>query len=231
MTEASSIKLQGRVKYYNDEKGFGFIQDKNSLDYFFHISDVKADNPIVKNAQVDFEPIEEARGNKAINVTIIASSRPSSKSKPKFITINNERILLSKIKKYTIDSHTLHYRNHKPVPKPPKGSSLLKRLFFSPDETVLYSRKTFDYLHIYMFDGTYYNIYSDPEAKRIYEIRIGQNHINLQYDENSWPRRELNNRHNKVAKSGNFMISNNLEYSSEPILEIVNKLDSVFNSL
>lgn len=224
-----SRKLEGRIKYCNNEKAFGFIQDSNNIDYFFHISDVNTERHIFKNAIVDFEVVKEERGNKAVNVCI--KNNITSYSKPKFININNERILLSKIKKYTIYSHTLHYRNDKPIPKPPKGSGFFKSLFFSYDERELYDEMTFNYLKILMFDGSTYRIYSDKEANRIYNDNIlGKGYREIEYTDDS-PRKERNNMNNKVVHSGKFMTDYDLEFSNEPISEMVDKLDNIFNSI
>ena len=38
---ASESELDGHVKFYNEDRGFGFIKDKESVEqYFFHISKI-----------------------------------------------------------------------------------------------------------------------------------------------------------------------------------------------
>lgn len=60
--------LQGRVEYFNEEKGYGFIKDLGSVNkYFFHIS--KAPNGVKVGDVVTFE-LE--KGPKGINATNIA---------------------------------------------------------------------------------------------------------------------------------------------------------------
>lgn len=57
--------LQGRVEHFNDEKGYGFIKDADSVEkYFFHISNAYA--TIKEGEQVQFE-LE--RGLKGMNAT------------------------------------------------------------------------------------------------------------------------------------------------------------------
>ena len=59
----------GRVEFFNDEKGFGFIKDKNSTNkYFFHISNAPAGIKIGDNVTYELE-----RGRKdmmAVNIQI-----------------------------------------------------------------------------------------------------------------------------------------------------------------
>lgn len=41
-----NMKSNGMVKFYNPMKGFGFIHsDKEKIDVFFHITDIKGANP------------------------------------------------------------------------------------------------------------------------------------------------------------------------------------------
>ena len=86
--------MDGIIKMYNEEKGFGFIR-ANDGDIFFHISDVKSDvHTIGKGMRVKFDIGRNEKGRKAINVDIINDS--------KFISIGNERIKMSNIKHYGI---------------------------------------------------------------------------------------------------------------------------------
>ncbi len=57
----------GRVDFYNDEKGFGFIKEKGSQNsYFFHINGAYPD--IRENHQVKFELEMGPKGMQAVNV-------------------------------------------------------------------------------------------------------------------------------------------------------------------
>jgi len=57
--------LKGRVKFYNEEKGFGFIQCEGG-DFFYHVTNVIG--TVKKDDNVTFEPKEGKRGMNAINV-------------------------------------------------------------------------------------------------------------------------------------------------------------------
>lgn len=65
--------MKGMVKFYNDERGFGFIKANNS-DYFVHARDVKNLEPragLVAGQYVEFEPQLNAKGKTAKNVQLI----------------------------------------------------------------------------------------------------------------------------------------------------------------
>jgi cold shock protein len=61
----------GVVKWFNPEKGFGFIERENGDDVFVHFSDIKADGyrTLNEGEAVQFEVVEGDRGPKATNVT------------------------------------------------------------------------------------------------------------------------------------------------------------------
>jgi cold shock protein len=57
----------GTVKFFNEEKGFGFItQDNSSSEFFVHANNVS--QPIQKNDKVEFETREGRKGPEAFNV-------------------------------------------------------------------------------------------------------------------------------------------------------------------
>ena len=65
--EEESVGMQGRVEYFNEEKGYGFIKDLGSTNkYFFHIS--KAPKNIKVGDVVLFELERGHKGNNAINI-------------------------------------------------------------------------------------------------------------------------------------------------------------------
>ncbi len=57
----------GKVKFFNERKGFGFIvDDENQQDIFVHASGLI--DKVRENDQVSFDVTEDKRGKKAINV-------------------------------------------------------------------------------------------------------------------------------------------------------------------
>ncbi|MCX6252833.1 MAG: cold shock domain-containing protein [Bacteroidetes bacterium] len=57
----------GKVKFFNERKGFGFIvADETQEDIFVHVSGLT--EKVRENDQVTFDITEDKRGKKAINV-------------------------------------------------------------------------------------------------------------------------------------------------------------------
>ncbi len=63
--------MQGRVKWFNNTKGYGFIDHDSSEDIFVHYSVIKQDGfrTLSEGQLVDFDLIETPKGLQAINVT------------------------------------------------------------------------------------------------------------------------------------------------------------------
>ena len=65
---------QGTVKFFSDEKGFGFITpDEGGKDLFVHHSAINADGfrSLGENQRVSFETEQDAKGPRAVNVQAI----------------------------------------------------------------------------------------------------------------------------------------------------------------
>jgi len=61
---------QGQVKFFNDEKGYGFIIDTETKDsVFVHINNL--DNPLRENDRVTFEIEMGPKGMNAVNVKLV----------------------------------------------------------------------------------------------------------------------------------------------------------------
>lgn len=62
--------MQGIVKWFNAEKGYGFIQRENGDDVFVHFSAIQAEGfkTLEEGQKVEFEIVEGARGPQAANV-------------------------------------------------------------------------------------------------------------------------------------------------------------------
>jgi CspA family cold shock protein len=62
---------RGRVKWFNAEKGFGFIERDGGNDVFVHFSAINMDGykTLEEGTEVQFEVVEGAKGPQASNVT------------------------------------------------------------------------------------------------------------------------------------------------------------------
>ena len=62
---------QGTVKWFNAEKGFGFIEIEGENDVFVHFSAINGDGfkSLDEGQAVEFEVVEGNRGPQAANVT------------------------------------------------------------------------------------------------------------------------------------------------------------------
>ena len=67
--------LNGTVKWFNDDKGFGFIEQENGKDLFVHFSQVNSDGfsrlSLNDGQKVTFEIGEGQKGPQAENVTAL----------------------------------------------------------------------------------------------------------------------------------------------------------------
>lgn len=60
--------MKGKVKFFNHEKGFGFITGDDGKDYFVHSSGLENDVMIDEDDSVEFSTEQGDRGLKAVNV-------------------------------------------------------------------------------------------------------------------------------------------------------------------
>ncbi len=63
--------MQGKVKWFNAEKGYGFIEGQDGKDVFVHFSAIVQDGfkTLDEGQEVEFEVVEGARGPQAANVS------------------------------------------------------------------------------------------------------------------------------------------------------------------
>lgn len=61
---------KGVVKWFNDAKGFGFIEQENGEDVFVHFSSIQGDGfkSLAEGQAVTFDVIQGAKGPQAANV-------------------------------------------------------------------------------------------------------------------------------------------------------------------
>lgn len=63
----------GKVKWFNAEKGYGFIESDDGTDVFVHFSAITMDGykALEEGAAVEFEVVDGAKGPQASNVSKI----------------------------------------------------------------------------------------------------------------------------------------------------------------
>jgi CspA family cold shock protein len=61
---------EGTVKWFNEAKGFGFIEQDNGPDVFVHFSQIMGDGfkTLAENERVSFDVTEGQKGPQASNV-------------------------------------------------------------------------------------------------------------------------------------------------------------------
>ena len=63
--------LEGTVKWFNDAKGFGFIEQDNGSDVFVHHTAIQSEGfkSLQEGARVSFDMVDGVKGPAAENVT------------------------------------------------------------------------------------------------------------------------------------------------------------------
>lgn len=66
--------VYGKVKWFNNKKGYGFITDSDNNDHFVHFSNVAKDyqHNIRENDEVTFDIAEGKKGPHAVNVELVS---------------------------------------------------------------------------------------------------------------------------------------------------------------
>ena len=65
--------MLGKVKWFNNEKGYGFIEYKEDEDIFVHYSAIDIDGykTLSEGQLVEFKLVETSKGYQALNVKLV----------------------------------------------------------------------------------------------------------------------------------------------------------------
>ncbi|MCR4629852.1 MAG: cold shock domain-containing protein [Bacillota bacterium] len=65
---------KGTVKWFNNQKGYGFINDEEGNDVFVHYTGLTMEGfkSLDEGAKVEFDVVNGAKGPQATNVTVMA---------------------------------------------------------------------------------------------------------------------------------------------------------------
>ena len=94
--------MDGRIKYYNAQKGYGFILSEDEEDVFFHISTVKSVDKIRQGQRVKFEYKETEKGLSATKVELYKT--------PVFFEIAGHKIKISNIRSFNLEYGNIYVR-------------------------------------------------------------------------------------------------------------------------
>ena len=73
LQKRGNIMLVGKVKWFNNEKGYGFITTSEGKDVFAHYSAINAEGykSLTQGQKVSFDIIEEQTKTRASNITVV----------------------------------------------------------------------------------------------------------------------------------------------------------------
>jgi CspA family cold shock protein len=67
----NKVMAKGKVKWFNNQKGYGFITPENGKDVFVHHTAIKSDGyrTLEEGQEVEFDIQQGPKGEQAVNVT------------------------------------------------------------------------------------------------------------------------------------------------------------------
>lgn len=72
-------RMNGKVKWFNDAKGYGFIEQSDGKDIFVHYSAISGEGykSLIEGQEVEFDLEQGPKGPQAHNVTKVQSAGPT----------------------------------------------------------------------------------------------------------------------------------------------------------
>ncbi len=80
--EENVVRLQGRIKWFDAQKGYGFIEREGEEDVFVHFSAIQMDGyKVLDDGElVEFDIVQGDRGPQAANVVRLGGETPPSEA-------------------------------------------------------------------------------------------------------------------------------------------------------
>lgn len=74
--------MEGKVKWFNSRKGYGFVQGDDGNEYFVHSSALQGTRFLRENDRVSFEAAESEKGKQAQNVQLLQKGSDAAAESP-----------------------------------------------------------------------------------------------------------------------------------------------------
>jgi CspA family cold shock protein len=71
----------GKVKFFDDDKGFGFIQGDDDIEVFLHASALPAGETVQPGSRVEYGTVEGKRGLQAHGVSVLDAPQSIAKNR------------------------------------------------------------------------------------------------------------------------------------------------------